>query len=65
MNEPNSPRYRSHRFPVEVIAHAVWLYFRFPLSLGMAEDLLSIAAAIASGENGSNPPESTYLLPAQ
>ena len=23
--------YRRHRFPAEVIAHAVWLYFRFPL----------------------------------
>jgi hypothetical protein len=29
---PNS-LYRHHRFPAEVIAHAVWLYFRFPLSL--------------------------------
>ncbi|MGV1914044.1 IS6 family transposase, partial [Agrobacterium vitis] len=25
------PLYRRHRFPAEVIAHAVWLYFRFPL----------------------------------
>ena len=24
--------YRGHRFPPEIIAHAVWLYFRFPLS---------------------------------
>lgn len=22
----------SHRYPAEVIAHCVWLYFRFPLS---------------------------------
>ena len=31
----------SHRFPAEIIAHAVWLYFRFPLSLRMVEDLLA------------------------
>ena len=24
------PLYRRHRFPAEVIAQAVWLYFRFP-----------------------------------
>lgn len=33
------PVYRPHRFPAEIIAHAVWLYFRFPLSLRMVEDL--------------------------
>lgn len=26
-------RYARHRFPAEVISLAVWLYFRFPLSL--------------------------------
>jgi putative transposase len=36
-----NPLYRRHRFPTEVIAHAVWLYFRFPLSLRMVEDLLA------------------------
>lgn len=35
------PLYRRHRFPAEIIAHAVWLYFRFPLSLRMVEDLLA------------------------
>lgn len=30
------PVYRRHRFPADVIAHAVWLYFRFPLSLDIA-----------------------------
>lgn len=28
-----SVSYKRHRFPPEIIAHAVWLYFRFPLSL--------------------------------
>jgi putative transposase len=27
------PPYKGHRYPVEIIAHCVWLYFRFPLSL--------------------------------
>ncbi|OJF89638.1 IS6 family transposase [Pararhizobium antarcticum] len=36
-----NPLYRRHRFPAEVIAHAVWLYFRFPLRFRMVEDLLA------------------------
>lgn len=30
--------YHRHRFLPDVIANAVWLYFRFPLSLRMVED---------------------------
>src|SRR4051794_4551173 len=33
--------YAGHRFPPEVISHAVWLYFRFPLALRMVEELLA------------------------
>jgi putative transposase len=33
--------YRRHRFPPEVISYAVWLYFRFPLSLRMVEEMLA------------------------
>ena len=33
--------YRRHRFPPEVIRHAVWLYFRFTLSLWDVEELLA------------------------
>jgi putative transposase len=33
--------YRRHRFSPEIISHAVWLYFRFPLSLHMVEDVLA------------------------
>lgn len=40
--------YRRHRFPAEVIAHAVWLYLRFPLSLRMVEDLLAARGIIVS-----------------
>jgi putative transposase len=33
--------FRRHRFPAEIIAHAVWLYYRFPLSFRDVEDLLA------------------------
>ncbi|MGA9442413.1 MAG: IS6 family transposase [Methyloceanibacter sp.] len=36
-----SSSYRRHRFPAGVIQQAVWLYFRFPLSLRDVEDMLS------------------------
>jgi putative transposase len=34
-------RYHRHRFPPEIISHAVWLYHRFGLSLREVEDLLA------------------------
>jgi putative transposase len=33
--------YRRHRFPVEIISHAVWLYYRFSLSHRDGEELLA------------------------
>jgi putative transposase len=42
------PLYHGYRFPADVIAHAVWLYFRFPLSLRMVEDLLAARDIIVS-----------------
>jgi transposase-like protein len=36
----NKISYRRHRFPAEIIQHAVWLCFRFPLSYRDVEDLL-------------------------
>jgi putative transposase len=35
------PSYRGYRYPVEIISHAVWLYFRFHLSLRDVEELLA------------------------
>ena len=35
------PSYAGYRFPAEIISHAVWLYFRFPLSLLMVDELLA------------------------
>jgi transposase-like protein len=42
------PLHRRPRFPAEIIAHAVWLYFRFPLSLRMVEDLLAARGIVVS-----------------
>ncbi|MFM0150264.1 IS6 family transposase [Paraburkholderia sp. RL18-085-BIA-A] len=33
--------YSGYRFPADVISYAVWLYYRFPLSLRMVEELLA------------------------
>jgi putative transposase len=43
-------RYARHRFPAEVISHAVWLYFRFPLSLRMVEEMLAARGILVSHE---------------
>lgn len=32
--------YKRHRFPPQIIAWAVWLYYRFPLNLRLVEELL-------------------------
>ncbi|GBR60514.1 transposase [Acetobacter senegalensis DSM 18889] len=42
--------YKRHRFPREVIAHAVWLYFRFPLSFRLIEEMLLERGLIVSYE---------------
>ena len=44
------PTYAGYRFPAEVISHAVWLYFRFPLSLRMVDELLAARGIIVSYE---------------
>ena len=50
MNPTHHPRYSRHRFPAEVISHAVWLYFRFPLSLRMVEEMLAARGILVSHE---------------
>ena len=50
MNHVRDPLYRRHRFPAEAISYAVWLYFRFPLSLRMVEEMLAARAIIVSHE---------------
>src|ERR687891_2282061 len=50
MKPPRHSRYVRHRFPAEVISHAIWLYFRFPLSLRMVEEMLSARGIVVSHE---------------
>nr|WP_267298839.1 IS6 family transposase [Neokomagataea thailandica] len=42
--------YKRHRFPRELIAHAVWLYFRFPLSFRLVEEMLLERGIVVSYE---------------
>ena len=48
MSSPIS--YKRHRFPSQIIAHAVWLYFRFPLSLRLVEEMLLERGIVVSYE---------------
>src|SRR5215210_4933588 len=50
MKPTRCSRYARHRFPAEVISHAVWLYFRFPLSLRMVEEMLAARGIEVSHE---------------
>ena len=51
MSSPSAASpYAGYRFPAEVISHAVWLYFRFPLSLRMVEEMLAARGIVASHE---------------
>src|SRR5919205_4657718 len=42
--------YAGYRFPGEIISHAVWLYFRFPLSLRTVEEMLAARGIDVSHE---------------
>jgi hypothetical protein len=56
--------YKKHRFLPQIIVHAVWLHFRFPLSLRLVEEMFLERGFIVScrceSENGcckaSHPP---------
>lgn len=50
MTQPPPVSYKRHRFPPETIAHAVWLYFRFPLSLRLVEEMLLERGIVVSYE---------------
>jgi hypothetical protein len=41
MRTPRDSIYAGHRYPAEIISYAVWLYFWFPLSLRMVEEMLA------------------------
>jgi hypothetical protein len=42
--------YKGHRYPVEIINHCVWLYFRFPLSFREVEELMLAPGVVVSYE---------------
>lgn len=44
------PRLKGYRFPREVVAYAVWVYYRFALSTADVEDLLAERGVIVSRE---------------
>jgi putative transposase len=50
MSPTRPSHYARHRFPVEAISCAEWLYFRFPLSLRMVEGMLAACGILASHE---------------
>src|ERR1700730_17348539 len=50
MTTPARAGCAGYRFPAEVISHAVWLYFRFPLTLRMVEELLAARGIVVSHE---------------
>jgi hypothetical protein len=45
--------YRRHRFPPEIIRHAIWLYLRFTLSYRDVEKLLAERGLDISYETGN------------
>jgi hypothetical protein len=48
MTKPVS--YKRHRFPPQIIAHAIWLHFRFPLSLRLVEEMMLERGIVVSYE---------------
>ena len=48
--EMSAPDYKRHRFPPEIISHAVWLYFRFALSYRDVEELLAERGVVVTYE---------------
>ena len=45
-----APSYKGHRYPVEIIAHCVWLCHRFPLSFREAGELMLARGVVVSCE---------------
>src|SRR6186997_2120847 len=50
MTSTTKSPYAGYRFPPEVISQAIWLYFRFPLSLRMVEEMLAARGIDVSHE---------------
>ena len=41
MTTSRDPLYTGYHYPAHLISYVVWLYFRFPLSLHMVEEMLA------------------------
>src|SRR5215213_5248050 len=50
MTTPAPPSYAGYRFKAEIISFAVWLYFRFPLSLRHVDEILAARGIVVSHE---------------
>ncbi len=48
--DTSSPSYRQHRYPAEIIAHCVRLYYRFPLSYRGVKELMFERGVVVSYE---------------
>ena len=61
--------FKRHRFPPDVIRLAVWLYFRFTLSLrdveeGLTTKLVAVESGARCAVTLTQPPDSRRSLPA-
>ncbi len=45
-----APSYKRYRYPAEIIAHTIWLYFRFNLSFRDVEELMAARGVLLSYE---------------
>jgi putative transposase len=45
-----TPSYRGFRYPVEIISHGVWLYYRFPLSFREVQEMMLQRGIVVSAE---------------
>ena len=50
MDTTTAPNYRGYRFPVEIISHYVWLYFRFCLSFRDVQEMMLERGVVVSHE---------------
>ena|SRR5690349_20862532 len=46
----SASHYHRHRFPVDIIRHCVWLYFRFNLSFRDVEEMLAMRGVVLTYE---------------
>jgi transposase-like protein len=53
MTIPAPPSYAGYHFSAEIISYAIWLYFRFPLSLRRIEPLMKCRNAIDGVNTGA------------